>query len=261
MRTHSFKSPRLAALAGTAVLLLCVVGCGASDDSVTHIEGSSATITKPMLGHWMRSLASGDFRQNLASIAPSGLVAEPANYPQCVKAAEKIVPKAADGRPQLTTRQLTEKCRELYEAIKAQALGFLINVQWTVTEAAEMGITVSSVAVRQGFDRYRHEAFHSDAEFHKYISERGWTLADMLYRYKLEVLVHKILPKFEEKVKKAGGGERVYARLALERYHKRIARTSCRRGYVVPQCREYHETTSAPPSPRDVLKAFVLGQA
>jgi hypothetical protein len=247
----------------TAVVLvsLSVVGCGASDESLTHIKGTSAIITKPMLDHWMRSLASGDFRQNLASIAPQGLVAEPANYPECVKAAKTIVPKTTDGLPQLSDGQLTQKCHELYNAVKTQALGFLITVEWTVAEAAEMGITVSSAAVRRGFERYRHEAFHSDAEFHKYISERGWTPADMLYRYKLEMLVHKLLPRFEAKVKQAGGGEQIYAKLALERYRKRIGRTSCHPGYVVPQCREYHETASPAPSPREVLKAFVVGQA
>jgi hypothetical protein len=261
LKTMSRPSPHRIAAPLMVGLSLALLSCGSSDHSLAHIQGTSATISKATLNHWMRALSSGDYRQNLAAIAPQGLVAEPADYPECARAAKRIVPRAGNGQLKLTDAQIGQKCRELYAAVKAQALSFLISVEWTVAEGEELGVHVTNALVEKEYARYRKEAFKTDTEFRKYISERGWTVSDMLYRYKRSLLTSKILPKFQEKVKQAGGGERAYFKLALERYRQLISRTSCKPGYVVPECKEYREPATAQPSPRDVLKAFVLGQA
>jgi hypothetical protein len=249
----------LLVLLAATLSLVAFDGCGGSD-SLTRIEGTSASTSPATLNHWMRAMAGGDFRTSIGTKGPRGLVSEPANYSECAAAAKKIVPRSYTGRLKLTDGQIEQKCRALYQAIKAQALSFLISVQWTVAEGAEEGLKVSDALLQKEFARYRKQPYPTEADLQKYLAERQWVLSDVLYQLKRNVLVTQILPHFQAKVKKAGGGEATYVRLALQRYHKLIAKTTCKQGYVVPNCKEYHEPSTAPPSPNSILEAFVKGE-
>lgn len=244
-----------------AILLTAIAigGCGGGSDSLAQIEGTSATITKPMLNHWMRAMAGGDFRTNIGTKAPAGLVSEPANYPECEAAARKIVPRSYTGQMKLSSAQISQKCRELHHAIKAQALSFLISVAWTVAEGEEFGLKVSEAELHKEFARFRTQPYPTAADLKRYLSEHRWELSDILYQLKRNILVRRILPKFEAKVKRAGGGEAVYAKLALERYKRLIARTSCKPGYLAPGCKQYHGPESVSPAPNVILEQFVQG--
>jgi hypothetical protein len=242
------------------LLLLTLGGCGGSA-SVTHIEGSSASITKPTLDHWMRAMAGGDFRASIGTKGPRGLVSEPLDYSECAAAAAKIVPRSYTGKLKLTEAEIRAKCRELYNSIKAQALGLLISVQWTVAEGAEEGLKVSDALLHKEFARYRKQVYPTEADLSKYLAERQWVLSDVLYQLKRNILVTAILPKFEAKVKRAGGGEKTYVRLALERYKKLIAKTKCDPGYVAPSCSEYHGPPTVLPAPNTILEEFVQGRS
>lgn len=260
--TKHFRIPLACAIILFA--LLGTAGCAGKasvTQSLTHIDGSSAAISKATLDHWMRAMAGGDFRGSLGYKGPRGLVSEPADYPECVSAAKKIVPRTVAGQLKLTDGQIMTTCHQLYNSIKAQALSFLISVQWTVIEGAEQGLKVSPAQLQREFARFRKQTYPTEADLHKYLSERQWVLSDVLYQLKRNVLVTAILPKFEARVKKAGGGEKTYTRLALQRYHALIAKTTCRAGYVVPNCSEYHEPPTVAPSPNALLEQLVKGQA
>jgi hypothetical protein len=103
--------------------------------------------------------------------------------------------------------------------------------------------------------------YPTEADLHKYLAERNWVRSDVLYQLKRNILVTAILPKFEAKVKKAGGGEAMYTKLALERYKGLIARTKCQPGFIAPNCSEYREPSKAAPSPNSIIEALVKGQA
>jgi hypothetical protein len=250
----------LLALALTAVLAL-LAGCGSSRPSLTHIEGSSATTSKATLDHWMRSWAGQDFRASVGTKGPEGLVSEPANYSECVEAAKKVIPRSFTGKLKLTDSQILEKCRQLHNSIKAQALSYVLSLQWTDGEGAEQGLTVSQKLLNAEFARYRKSRYPTEAALKTYLTERHMVLSDVLAQLRSSILVTRILPKFEAKVKKAGGGEKTYVRLALERYRKLIAKTTCSQGYVVPGCREYHGPPSVEPAPNTILEQFVQGRA
>lgn len=243
-----------------AGMLALFSGCGAESHSIAHIEGRSASISKPTLNHWMRALAGEDFRQGVGTTGPRGLVAEPANYAECSSAAKKLVPKTASGQRRLSEAQIAQKCHELYRSVKEQALSFLISAQWTLAEGAEQGVTVSSALLHSEFVRSREQAYPTEADLQRYLAERHWTLADLLYQLKIGVLVAKLQPKFEAAVKRAGGGERTYVKLALEHYKRLIVKTSCRPGYVVPDCKEYHGSPTGPPSGEVIVERFVQGR-
>jgi hypothetical protein len=83
---------------------------------------------------------------------------------------------------------------------------------------------------------------------------------DIFYQLKRNVLVGEILPKFEARVAKAGGGEARYTEFALKRYNGLIAKTSCKKGYVAPNCREYKKDAAHPPSPNVLFEEFVKGE-
>jgi hypothetical protein len=243
----------------TLLLALALSSCGGGDssDSLTHIQGSSATITKPMLDHWMRTMVGGDFRSNVGTKGPVGLVSEPANYPACIRAAKTVIPRSYKGRLKINDAEISAKCHLLYKTVKAQALSFLLSVQWTVLEGEEQGIRISDAELHRHFRDFQREVYGSSlAKQHKYLMERHWNVADVLYQFKRNMLVSRILPKFKARVEKAGGGDRTYARLALERYRGLIAKTSCKPGYVVEGCKEYRAPAVPLPSPSVVLEGF-----
>jgi hypothetical protein len=263
--SRSLLPPPLRACLALALTIALLSGCGgtsgADSGGVTHIKGSSASITRPMLNHWMQAMAGGDFRASGPQIAPLGLVSEPADYPRCEAAAKKIVPKGSAGQLKLTGAQIAEKCHVLYRAIKAQAISFLLSVQWTVLEGEEFGLKVSEAKLHKEFARYRKLPYPTEEDLRKFMAERRWVLSDILYQLKRNILVTEILPKFQAKVKKAGGGQATYVRLALARYRALIAKTSCEPGYVAPGCREYHGPEVVKPSPNMVLEQFAKGEA
>jgi hypothetical protein len=80
--------------------------------------------------------------------------------------------------------------------------------------------------------------------------------ADAMYQLKRNILVTRLRPKFEAEVKKAGGGERTLARLALANYQSLIAKTTCKAGYVVLGCKGYREPAVALPSASVILEGF-----
>jgi len=205
----------------------------------------------------MRAWAGQDFRASVGTKAPLGLVSEPADYGECEQAAKKVIPRSFTGKLKIPNAQIAQKCRLLHDAIKTQALNYLISTEWTLIEGAEEGLRVSNKQLHEAFARERKLRYPTEADLRKYLSEQSLTLSDLLYQLKRSILVSRILPRFEAKVKKAGGGEKVYVKLALERYKKLIAGTRCKPGYVVTDCREYTPPPKAEPAPNTILESFV----
>jgi hypothetical protein len=257
MRLQTPHTPLRLIAAVLCLALPVLSGCGGSSEAITHIQGGSGTITRPMLDHWMRAMAGGDFRQNVGTKGPLGLVSEPANYGECEAAAAKIVPRTFTGRLKLSKAQINRKCHELYAALKAQALSYLISVQWTIAEGKEQGVEVSEALLHKEFANERKQNYPTEAQLKRYLEERHWQLSDVLYQLKRNILVRKIVPALRAKAEQTGGGEAAYAKLATERYNRLVARTSCKPGYVVPNCSEYHGPPSVEPSPDAILEAFV----
>jgi hypothetical protein len=244
----------ISSLLALSLALLALAGCGGGE-SVVHIQGLSASISKATLKHWMQALVGSDFRTSNATVAPAGLVSEPADYKRCAAAVRLVAPRT---QPRPSDTIVAERCRQLYRGIKAQALSFLISAAWTVGEGAEMGLKVSEAQLKRQFAVERRQTYPTEAQLNKYLSERHMVLSDLLYQLKRSILVSEILPKFEAKVRKAGG-KNAYGRLAIARYDALVARTSCSPGYVVPNCKEYHGPEAVVPSPNQVLEAIVQG--
>lgn len=256
------RPPLLCALLLT-VTLTNLYGCGgsSSSESLTHIQGSSASISKATLNHWMRAVLGGDFRQSVGTKGPVGLVSEPAKDSECVAAAKKLVPRSFTGQSKLSEAQLLQKCHELHEAVKAQAISYLLSAQTVALEAAEEGVVLSDAELHKEFARFRREAYPTEAELQQYMGERHLVLSDVLYAFKRNILSARITAKLQAKAKQSGsGGEAAFASLAVANYKGMIAKTTCKAGYVAQGCKGYREPARPAPAPNALLEAFVGGR-
>jgi foldase protein PrsA len=249
---------RALGLLAVCVALLGFSGCGGSD-SLIHIDGSPASISRATLNHWMEALGGLDFRSNIGTEGPTGLASEPADYKKCAAAVKLIAPKTFFNQVRLSEATISGRCHQLYRSIKAQAMSYLIGGEWTLAEGAEQGLKVSDAEVKQQFALSRRALYPTEAQLKQYLRERHWVLSDLLYEVRRNILVRRLQPKLEAKVAAAGGGTKAYARIALERVHDLTEKTSCKAGYVAPDCKEYHGPESVLPAPNVILEGIVQG--
>jgi hypothetical protein len=245
-----------AALVGTGLALLIPVGCGGGK-TVVRISGApTASISAATLDHWMQAMAGSDFRETIGAQGPRGLVSEPADYRRCIDAAKLVAPRSFFNQLKLSRAALNQKCHELYHSVKAQALSFLISVQWAIVEGAERDIEASDADVKRAFQQIRQRQYQTESDLHRYLAERQWSLSDLLYQLRHDILASRLHPQSKRIADKAGG-EPGYEKVVAERHDRLVARTSCARGYVVPNCGAYHGPPMVSPPPRAILGHLV----
>ena len=133
-----------------------------------------------------------------------------------------------------------------HSALENQVLGFLISSQWVLAEAAHLGIDVSEAEVRRRLHQITAKQFPKASQLKHYLASIGETEADLLMRLKVELLEAKIAKSVT-----AGKTASTEPRLLLSDFQKSFearwrARTSCRPGYVMEDCKEYKGTPHPP---------------
>jgi hypothetical protein len=220
-------------------------GCGgaksATDSIVARI--GSKTITTETLDHWTATFVRGDFYATTRKKAPPGLATNPPDYSACVAAAKEIrSPQATE--PRLTDEQLRQKCRELYESVKREALSYLISVIWSEGQAAEQGFGVTDAAIAARIRQTQREDYGSSAAFADYLVNKGWTRADLNFIVRRNLLVGKVLKALEEKAGKGVAGVQALAKSMAANARRWTLRTRCARTLVVEQCNDYTGATT-----------------
>jgi hypothetical protein len=205
----------------------------------------------------MHAMAGGDFRQSIGAEGPDGLASEPPDYRRCFAAAKLVGPRSFFNQLRLTRAQVEATCHRLHSAVKAQALSYLIAVQWVMAEAASRGVAMSEADLRQALGRLRNRFSPSRHAMLNYLTERHWSLADLLYRLKAETLAAKISLQAAKQLSALGNGEVVGTALALERHRELAAKTKCAHGFVVAGCSEYRGSSASPSAPDVILKELV----
>jgi hypothetical protein len=209
-----------------------------------RIDGaSSASISDSALRHWMQSVAGSDFREAVGAQGPRGFVSEPADYPRCLAAAKLVGPRSFFNQLRPGRAYLNRTCHTLYHSVKAQALGFLIAAKWAEVEGEERGIKLSEADVQQAFTRSRGQRYPTEGDLHRYLAERQWSLADLLYRLKHELLLERL------------GSSSVTA--AGRMNAKMLARTRCADSDLVPGCSAYRGPATVSPTPEAILRHLV----
>src|SRR4029077_16402098 len=233
------------------VLGLVACGGGTSEDVVARVGENS--ITRATLNHWMGIIVSGDYFEKVGRRAPKGLVSDPPNYAACVAAEEAIMPKPVKGKSLPTAAQRESKCRQLYQVLKQQAMAFLISSQRLIKQGAEQGVKGTDEEVKQHFKLLKAEEYPSDAEFQKYLADRGWTLPVELFLLKRNLLSTKIEQKLCQ------GHEQALVDFFKKSTKKWTASTSCNAAYVVEGCKQYKPTKTPPGASPAVLLEEMAG--
>lgn len=126
------------------VIAAALASCGGSGASTPATRAASLgrvvvrvanhSITTATLARWMSILASEHF------------VPDPPRYRACITHLELLEPGSV-------TAELEEECRHDYQALKQQALAFLISRYWLIGEAADEGLRAGSEEVAQMLTR------------------------------------------------------------------------------------------------------------
>ena len=121
-------------------------------------------------------------------------------------------------------------------SIAQQALSFLISSDWVLGEAEALGIGVTETDVRHSFDRIRAQQFRKRREFQKFLRSSGQTVADLLFRVRLNVTSERIQRHFTSGHASAKAKERALARFVVEFKRRWTAKTYCVAAYAIVDC-------------------------
>lgn len=109
-----------------------------------------------------------------------------------------------------------------------EVMGFLISSYWVIGQAQELHIAVTAAEVRHTYDRISHQQFPHARELRKFLKSSGQTVADLLFRVRLNLLSSRI----QEHVLKHGSLGR-FVRQFRKRWE---GRTYCKKAYTVTDC-------------------------
>jgi foldase protein PrsA len=242
-RTHR-PSLLLGAIA-LLVIALCGCGGGGSPSEVVAEVGNTA-ITKALLDHWTRIEAIVLYNQMPTSPVPKGVVPDPPRYTACVAYLRATPYGLAAKKVLLTEEQLRSQCRARYQTVRQTALSFLITWNWIIGEGTDRGLTASEAVIRKRLEQVKHAEFATESAFRHHLALTGETISDRLLRSKVKVFSAGLERKLLEGLTPRQAVQ-VSKRFVGEFPRRWAAKTNCRRGYVVPNCRQYKGPL--PPTP------------
>jgi hypothetical protein len=120
--------------------------------------------------------------------------------------------------------------------VTKEVMGFLVSSDWVLGEAADLNIDVSEAKVRHTFDRIRGEQFPKQKEFKIFLRKSGETVADLLFRVRLNLTSERIEKRVVAGHRGARSQLRATERFVHEFKLKWTAQTSCEPGYAISDC-------------------------
>jgi foldase protein PrsA len=193
----TMKARRLTpALGAFFVLALSVAGCGGSvpGDAVVNMAGNP--ITTAAFNHWMYVAAKG---QQQAPNQPVIVPNDPPSFAQCIAQARKEIPQLADPK-KFPDSTLRTDCKGLFTTLSGQVLDVLIKSYWYQAEAAKQHINVTDAEVQKEFNKDKKQAYPTDAAYQAFLTQTGFTTADLLFRVRITLIFQKLLAKLSAKV-------------------------------------------------------------
>ena len=132
-----------------------------------------------------------------------------------------------------------------YQAAKTEVLGFLITADWLIGESSALGIKLSDAEVKRQLVKEKLAAFPEPAKFEAYLRSSGETVSDLL----LNIKVHMLEQRLEQRVlrgKSEAAKQKAFAAFVKAFRDRWTARTECRAGYVVEDCKQYKAPKAKP---------------
>jgi hypothetical protein len=213
MRAWCFRSA--IAIAVVATFAISSIAWGALSAPVAVVAG--VPIAQRTFDHWMTITARG------RSSRPSSFVVVPVDppaFPKCVALAGRHVARLDDASRSAIVRY----CAKLFASLRNEALDYLIRAQWVEQLARSKQVVVSDHEVMHEFRTSKRSEFQSDADFRRFLRDTGQTVADILFRVRVNVTAQKLA---------------VHSDLnQLENEQRKLYRpkTLCSRYYRIPDC-------------------------
>jgi len=117
-----------------------------------------------------------------------------------------------------------------------QVMGFLISSDWVLGEATDLNIHVSEGEVRHTFDHIRAQQFRRKNEFKGFLKQSGQTVADLLFRVRLNLTSTRIQKHVLAGHHGAHSQQRALKRFVHDFKLKWEAQTYCDPAYAVTDC-------------------------
>ena len=186
------------ALGAFFVIAVGIAGCGSGvpGDAVVNVAGNP--ISTQAFNHWMYVAAKSQAAQTPGSpvIVPN----DPPNFTSCIAQAKADVPALAKS----SNATVRGECQQAFTALKGQVLDFLIKAYWYQADAAKLGVKVSNAEVQQQFDAAKKSQFGSNASgFNTFLSQTGQTVDDVLFRFRVNAILQKLIAKHSTTVSQA----------------------------------------------------------
>jgi foldase protein PrsA len=121
--------------------------------------------------------------------------AQPPNYAACIANFTAHQSKLTSAQKPKAQTQHRSQCEQEYKTRRSNVLTLLINAQWTLKEASNVGVSVTSQEINKQLQQDKKLQYPTEASFHKLLRTTGQTLSDILFRVKLELLEQKIRQK------------------------------------------------------------------
>jgi foldase protein PrsA len=178
------------ALGAFFVLSAGITACGSGvpGNSVADVAGNP--ITTQAFNHWMYVAAKGNAAQSGPG-SPVVVPTDPPNFKGCIAQARKLVSAVAKQKDS----QVRSECKNLFNSLSSQVMDFLIRAYWYQADAAKQHITVTPAQVQQRFQAERLAQFPSQAQFQAFLSAYGYTMDDLLFRTRVQLLYNKLIQK------------------------------------------------------------------
>lgn len=203
--------------------------------SAVVIQVGKTPITRALYRHW---LAIGVATVNIplpGQPIPKAIAYEPPDFKACVASLQKSSPP----KQKPTTAELKLKCQQTFVGIKQRILSFLITGYWIRGEAAERGVTVSDAEVQQKFEENKRQNYPTPAAFQELLASSHQTIPDLKFAVETQLLSAKLLKNFTTSKGKGKAEQELTIPFNQSIELKWSARTDCRQGFVVKDCKQY----------------------
>ncbi|MGO9761162.1 MAG: hypothetical protein ACLP1Q_07890 [Solirubrobacteraceae bacterium] len=192
-------------------------------------------ITKAMFTHWMTLTAIKNYEVYPQGPVPSWVIPDPPRYTACIAHLQATAGKDFIPDTDSSAAQAKTGCEQQYAALREQVLDSLITAQWLVLAGQARGLTATAGEVTRRFERVTKNQFANEATFKRYLAATGETIADQLFRSRIKVYSEKI----EKQIAGSRDPQREFRKFVDDFAKEWAAKTTCRPGYVAPDCRQY----------------------
>jgi foldase protein PrsA len=195
--TKAFKT--LMALGAGCLATVLLAACGSSSSSNSIPSDSVATvagnpISTQAFNHWMYVAAKSQAAQSPGQ--PVIVPTDPPQFTQCIASVKKAVPSLA----KQSDKTLRSDCQQLFTSLSSQVMDFLIKAYWYQADAARQGLKVTNAQVQKAYNQAKQQAYPTDAAFKNFLSQTGFTVNDLLFRFRVSSLFQKLAAKHSTKV-------------------------------------------------------------